>query len=441
MVQDAQADRQPAAMSAGGYARAAIERVFREESGRIMATLVRVLGSFDLAEESLQDALAEALAHWPSDGVPDRPGAWLTVAARRKAIDRLRHDRTGRLKLASSVMPGAPEAGNVGEDEFDRLERDLLTTVEDDQLLLIFTCCHPALGRDAQVALTLRTLCGLTTREIARAFLLPEETLAQRIVRAKRKIRAAGIPYARPSADELPERLPGVLTTVYLVFNEGYSAGSGDALIRHELCAEALRLGRLLAGLMPEEPETGGLLSLMLLHDSRRHTRHTSDGRLVLLEDQDRSLWDRAEIAEGIAVIERSLRAGRPGPYQLQAAIAAVHAEAPDAGDTDWQQIALLYAELRRIDPSPVVELNRAVAVAMASGPKAGLKIVDRLVAEGELAGYRWLHSTRADLLRKLGRPEEACDEYRKALDLSGNAAERQFLCERIEALSAGAGG
>ncbi len=414
--------------SPGGYARAVVERVFREESGRIIASMIRALGDFDRAEEALQDALAAALEHWPKEGVPDNPGAWLTTAARRKAIDRLRRDKVGVSKHATL----AGERTVEGEDEFEEAEKSLSTAFEDDRLRLIFTCCHPALAQEAQVALTLRTLGGLTTEEIARAFLVPPETLAQRIVRAKRKIKDAGIPYQAPPASELSERLPAVLSVIYLVFNEGYSAGYGDALVRHELCSEAVRLGRVLTELVPSEPEVEALLALMLLHGSRRAARTGPGGEPVLLEDQDRSLWDRGEIEEGVALLERALARSRPGPYQTQAAIAALHAQAARPGDTDWAQIAALYGELGAMAPSPVVELNRAVAVAMAQGPEAGLKLIDRLGQSGELDDYLWFHSARAELLRRLGRSRDAATAYRRALGLTGNSPGRSFLERRL---------
>jgi RNA polymerase sigma-70 factor (ECF subfamily) len=411
---------------------AVVDRLFREESGRAVATLIRVLGDFDLAEEAVQEAFVVALERWPRDGLPDNPGAWITTTARNRAIDRLRRAKVLADKQARLAREALVEAELSAVEPFAVVE-DEMSPISDDQLRLIFTCCHPALPMDARVALTLRTLGGLTTPEIARAFLVPESTLAQRLVRAKKKIRDAGIPYRVPPDHLLPERLDGVLRVLYLVFNEGYEATSGDVLIRRELCAEAIRLGRVLVTFMPDEPEAIGLLALMLLHDARREARVGLDGKLVLLDDQDRGLWDRREIGEGIALLERALRMRRPGPYQLQAAIAAVHDEALTADATDWAEIADLYAALAAQVPSPVVELNRAVAVAMVEGPDRGLAIVDRLAVEGELDDYQFLHGARADLLRQLGRSEEAAAAYRRALDLSTNAAERAFLEGRLE--------
>jgi RNA polymerase sigma-70 factor, ECF subfamily len=404
-----------------------VERTFREESARSLATLIRILGDFDLAEEALQDAFVAAIERWPRDGTPDRPGAWIVTTARNRALDRLRRKRTEATKVAE--IERASGAGVEGEVRLGGESR-----VADDRLRLIFTCCHPALALDARVALTLRTLGGLTTPEIARAFLVPEATLAQRIVRAKRKIATARIPYRVPPDDLLPERLEGVLATVYLVFNEGYTATAGDDLVRRDLCAEAIRLARLLADLMPTEAEAVGLLALLLLQDSRRDARTALDGSLVLLEDQDRSLWDRTEIDEGAAAVARALAFanGRPGPYALQAAIAACHAEAPTAAATDWGEIAGLYAALAVVTPSPVVDLNRAVAVAMAEGPEAGLVLVEALGAEGALADYHLYHAARADLLRRLGRRRDAAVAYERAHALATNAAERAFLARRL---------
>ena len=364
------------------------------------------------------------------NGVPDNPGAWITTTARNRAIDRLRRRQT--LAAKTDVLRREAEDEAEAAIATDLLGTDDEMPLVDDRLRLIFTCCHPALAMDARVALTLRTLGGLTTPEIARAFLVPEPTLAQRLVRAKRKIRDAGIPYRVPPAELLPERLDGVLAVLYLVYNEGHTASGGDELGRGELSTEAIRLARLLASLMPDEPEVLGLLALMLLHDARTEARTSEAGDLVLLEDQDRSRWDRSKITEGGSILERALRAGRPGSYQIQAAIAAVHDEAVTTGDTDWPQIALLYRELMAFSPSPVIELNQAVTVAMTDGPALGLAMVDALAAEGRLDDYVYLHATRADLLRRLGRRSEAAIAYERALGLAANAAERRFLERRL---------
>jgi RNA polymerase sigma-70 factor, ECF subfamily len=401
---------------------AAVATAFREEWGNILATLIRMTGNWDLSEECVQDAFAAALARWPGDGVPDRPGAWLTTTARNRALDRLRRTKTEAAKLqqlAALSVPGEPA------DPDD-------SGVGDDRLRLIFTCCHPALPLEARVALTLRTLAGLTTAEIARAFLVPEATMAKRLTRAKHKIRDAGIPYRVPPAHLLPERTGGVLAVLYLLFNEGYSASAGDDIVRPDLTAEAIRLARLLITLMPDEPEATGLLALMLLHDSRRASRLDADGELVTLEDQDRSGWDAAAISEGLALVEKARRRRSYGPYQLQAAIAACHARAMRAADTDWAEIARLYNELYRLAPTPVVALNRAVAVAMADGPAAGLALVDELATGGSLGAYFLLPATRADLLRRLGRREEAAASYRDALRLVATGPERRFLSNRL---------
>jgi RNA polymerase sigma-70 factor (ECF subfamily) len=394
-----------------------VESIYRTDSRRVLATLIRLLGDFDLAEEALHDAFAAAIERWPTDGVPANPRAWLVSTGRFKAIDRFR--RNGRIDALT-------EAGDVAVQP-PELEDD---GVADDRLRLIFTCCHPALNRDAQIALTLREVCGLTTEAVAHAFLTPVSTLAQRIVRAKSKIRDARIPYEIPSRADLPERLDSVLHVAYLVFNEGYMASSGTTLTRPDLSAEAVRLGRLLVDLLPE-PEAIGLLALMLLHEARRATRTSADGELILLEDQDRSLWDRTQIAEGIALVERALGSRRFGPYTLQAAIAAVHAEAATADATDWRQIVGLYDVLLRIEPTPVVELNRAAAVAMQDGPEAGLVLIDAILARGELQDYHLAHAARADLCRRLGRTAEAIGAYERASSLATQEPERRFLERR----------
>lgn len=402
---------------------ARVDAIYREESRRVFATLVRLIGDFDLAEEALHDAFRAALEQWPRDGVPSNPRAWLVSAGRFKAIDAIRRNsRFDALDEEAAEQIAAPEPSE-SED------------IEDDRLRLIFTCCHPALQPDAQVALTLREVCGLTTEEIAHAYLTPAPTLAQRIVRAKNKIRDARIPFHLPTQADLPQRLDSVLRVVYLVFNEGYAASSGERLTRHDLSAEAIRLARLLVALLPE-PEAIGLLALMLLHESRRAARVSASGDLVLLEQQDRAQWNRELIREGIALVERALAARRVGPYALQAAISAVHAEAQDAGATDWTQIVGLYDVLLRIEPSPVVELNRAVAVAMRDGPEAGLALVDALFARGELGDYRFAHAARADFCRRLGRTADARAAYARALALTRLAPERRFLERRLAELA-----
>lgn len=412
-----------------GDAGAVVERTFRAESGRALATLARLLGDVGAAEDAVQEAFVEALRTWPVRGIPDRPGAWITTTARNRALDRARRESRRPAREAAAGLAAAGDAGDGGEREGGAGE---VVPVADDQLRLMFTCCHPAIPPAAQVALTLRLVCGLQTAEIARAFLQPEPTVYQRLSRAKAKIRTANIPFRVPPARRLPERLPPVLACVYLVFSEGYVASAGDDLIRRELCDEGIRLARLLVELMPDQPEARGLLALVLLQDSRRAARTDADGGLVLLEDQDRSQWDRRRIADGVAELHRSLRVGRPGPYRLQAAIAACHAVAPTWEATDWHRIAALYAELARRAPSPVVELNRAVAVAFAQGPAAGLAVVDAVAGDRRLARTHQLPATRADLLRRLGRRDEAAAAYRLALARVGNEAERAYLARRL---------
>jgi len=400
----------------------AVATAFRDEWGNVLATLIRTTGNWDLSEECVQDAFAAALARWPTDGVPDRPGAWLTTTARNRALDRLRRSKTEAAKLQQVAALSVPDEPVMPDD----------SGVGDDRLRLMFTCCHPALPLEARVALTLRTLAGLTTAEIARAFLVPEATMAKRLTRAKHKIRDAGIPYRVPPAHLLPERTSGVLAVLYLLFNEGYSASAGDDVVRPGLTAEAIRLARLLAALMPDEPEAAGLLALMLLHDARRAGRLDADGDLVPLEDQDRSRWDAGAIAEGLALLTSAPRRQAAGPYQLQAAISACHAEARLAADTDWARIARLYESLYRLMPTPVVALNHAVAVAMADGPADGLALVDELAASGSLGAYFLLPATRADLLRRLGRRAEAAASYADALRLVTTGPERRFLAKRL---------
>jgi RNA polymerase sigma-70 factor, ECF subfamily len=413
-------------MSQPAEIRAAAEAVFRREHGRIIASLIRLSGSFDRAEEAMQEAFAAAIAYWGPRGIPENPAAWITAAAYRKLIDGERRERKWRAKQGQLAQETA-----MGSQDLALPDAALLS-MPDDRLSLIFTCCHPALNREAQIALTLHSLGGLSTGEIARAFLVPETTLAQRLVRAKRKIRDAGIPYEVPGADALSERRAAAQAVLYLIFNEGYLATAGEALIRHELCAEAIRLGHMLCEIDAGEPENLGLLALMLLHDSRRLARVDAAGRLVTLDEQDRALWDRGAISEGQRLVDRALRCGRVGPYQLQAAIAALHAEAGSADETDWPQIAALYGLLVRVDPSPVVLLNHAVAIGMSDGPERGLALIDALAG---LDTYHLYHAARADLLRRLGAPAEAATAYRRALALTANAVERAYLERRLAAL------
>jgi RNA polymerase sigma-70 factor (ECF subfamily) len=410
-------------------AEAVVAESFRQEWGRIVATLIRTTGDWELAEECAQDAFARALERWPRDGVPDRPGAWLTTTARHRALDRLRRRSTETAKLAQVAImaqavepgPGEPGSGAAGD-----------SGITDDRLRLIFTCCHPALPLDARVALTLRTLGGLTTAEVARACLVSEPTMAKRLVRAKHKIRDAGIPYRVPPSHLLAQRTPGVLAVLYLLYNEGYAATAGPDLVRQGLCAEAIRLTRVLVDLMPDEAEARGLLALMLLHHARREARVDDAGELVTLEDQDRTRWHAEDIDEGIGLLTAAWRSGPRGPYQLQAAIAACHATAATAAATHWAQIAGLYEELGDLMPSPVVALNRAVAIAMARGPAAGLALVEQLEADGELAGYYLLPATRADLLRRMDRRADAALAYRQALELAATDTERRYLARRL---------
>ncbi|HWF98794.1 MAG TPA: RNA polymerase sigma factor [Steroidobacteraceae bacterium] len=404
-----------------------IEAVYQSESRAVLATLIRLLGDFDRAEEALHEAFRAALEKWPEQGLPENPRAWLVSAGRFRSIDQLR--RQARFESFD------PRTHDIAGDQPTPAEEDD-PSVPDDRLRLIFTCCHPALAPDAQIALTLREVCGLTTEQIAQAFLTPVPTLAQRIVRSKGKIRDARIPYEVPAAEELTERLATVLRVIYLVFNEGYTASSGRELMRLDLASEAIRLGRLLVEMLPET-EAIGLLALMLLHDSRRHARASPAGELIVLEEQDRSLWNRAQIEEGSALVRRALSTRRFGPYTLQAAIGAVHCRAARAGDTDWNEIVYLYDLLLRIEPTPIVELNRAVAVAMRDGPAAGLALVDELLGRGELAGYRLTHAARADLCRRLGRRVEARESYERALALTQSEPERQFLRRRLAELAA----
>jgi RNA polymerase sigma-70 factor (ECF subfamily) len=416
-------------------ASSAIAEAFTDEWGRIVASLIARTGDWDLAEDCAQQAFAEAVRRWPRDGVPRQPGAWLTTVARNRAIDRLRHERMKeqRLRAATDVMTATEPPDEMESDAGEDDE----SGITDDRLRLIFTCCHPALALDARVALTLRTLAGLTTGEIARAFFVPEATMAKRLVRAKAKIAHARIPYRVPPAHLLPERTGGVLAVLYLLFNEGYKASTGPDLVRTDLCREAIRLARVLNTLMPDEPETSGLLALMLFQHSRRLARVDKDGELVTLEEQDRSRWDGDEIDEASSLLDHALARASAGPYQLQAAIACCHAQSPDPDTTDWARISTLYERLLQVMPHPIVRLSRAVAVAMADGPDQGLALVDELEVEGELSDYHLLHATRADLLRRLGRADEARAAYLRALELTSSDTERRFLARRLDETAA----
>jgi RNA polymerase sigma-70 factor, ECF subfamily len=416
------------------------EKFHREESGRVLSTLIRLLGDFDLAEEMLQEAYATALQKWPSEGTPSNPRAWLVSTARHKAIDRIRRDQrfeTKREEIARTVesleRPAASWFDFVQDPTPDMADE----MFPDDRLRLVFTCCHPALAVDLQAALTLRTVCGITTEEISRAFLAPVATMAQRLVRAKRKIREANIPYRVPLPEDLPDRLEGVLLVVYLIFNEGYLASSGDALVRRELCSEAIRLGRMLCKLLPQQAEARALLGLMLLHDSRSDARVNAEGELVVLEEQDRSLWRAEQIREGTAITESALRDGAAGSYTLQASIAALHANAKSAAETNWEEIAALYGLLLQVHPSPVVEINRAVAVAMARSPEEGLALLDEIEKRDDVSDFHLLPAVRADLLRRLGRRSEAAKAYRRTMALTTNDVERRFLLRRLAELEA----
>jgi RNA polymerase sigma-70 factor (ECF subfamily) len=423
------ADSRPAACPReAADARLAVDSVYRTESRRVLATLIRLLGDFDLAEEALHEAFASAIEQWPREGIPANPRAWLVSAGRFRAIDSLRR----RARFDASLGELASRLDRTGQETSELASE----RVEDDQLRLIFTCCHPALAPEAQVALTLREVCGLTTEEIARAFLTTPSTLAQRIVRAKNKIKNAGIPYEVPGRADLPERIEAVLRVVYLVFNEGYAASSGDSLTRAELSGEAIRLGRLLTELLPET-EVRGLLALMLIQESRRMARASASGEIILLEDQDRSLWNREQIDEGLALVRQAFASGQLGPFTLQAAIASVHADARTAAATDWNRIVALYDLLLQIEPSPIVALNRAVAVAMRDGPQAGLTLVDEILSAGHLAEYHLAHAARAELCRRLGNVEEARGSYERALALARQAPERQFLRRRLAEIAA----